>query len=510
MYGMRVVVVLLLSLWLAGGVALQLFTARFGATIIRAGGGTLFASLVMAIFLFASFYVIAQSCGAISDERQRATLGLLFLTPLQPRHVALAKLVSRCCEGIQIGLVSLPLIFVPYLMGGVRGGQILSAFAVILAQVMICASLTLCLSAWCRSAVASFGLAVLLLAGVEVGSLLLAGMETAIFSTQYLAVLEFMNPLALMGRQFSMGGGDPWGVAILVALAAAFAIVMQALTSWQLRRILAGSTEGAARRGRSPSSRPRRTGRRSVVDEWQPVYWLEWRRKSAARRVWACALVAASVVVTALVTGAMGFGDAALVAAYLASSCAWIVNLLMAVSVARSVQFQKQERFLELVMTTPLRDCEWVNQRLRAAWGAYGVPLFFMILVPIVLLALSSSWSLLGSLSFPKEYEISLLISLLLGPFASWYMLATVAIWSGLAAKSAGDAVARLFLFYVGWSVAAYVINLLLFFIPFILLSGMASPWMYLGQNVDIVGKAMIGLYVHGRLKAGLRVRLAD
>lgn len=82
-----------------------------------------------------SFLVTAQSAaiflflpplmsGAIAQEKERDTLGLLFLTDLTPWELVLQKYVGRLVPMLTLQLLALPLLAVAYSLGGVSIGML--------------------------------------------------------------------------------------------------------------------------------------------------------------------------------------------------------------------------------------------------------------------------------------------------------------------------------------------------------------------------------------------------
>ncbi len=63
-------------------------------------------------------FVPAIVSGALTAEKERNTLQLLFLTRLGPWTILLEKLLSRLVPVATFLLVSLPLVFIAYLWGG--------------------------------------------------------------------------------------------------------------------------------------------------------------------------------------------------------------------------------------------------------------------------------------------------------------------------------------------------------------------------------------------------------
>ena len=80
---------------------------------------------LVTIFLF----LPPLMAGAIAQEKERETLGLLFLTDLTPWELILQKYVGRLIPMLTLLFLSLPLLAVAYSLGGVSAGMLYSSAA---------------------------------------------------------------------------------------------------------------------------------------------------------------------------------------------------------------------------------------------------------------------------------------------------------------------------------------------------------------------------------------------
>ena len=104
-----------------GAASLLLLTGMFSARAGLGGsqGGELFRT--MHGILFGAIWVLLplMTADCISRERREGTLGLLFLTQLRPNDVVVAKGLAHGLRGLTFWLATLPVITVPFLLGGV-------------------------------------------------------------------------------------------------------------------------------------------------------------------------------------------------------------------------------------------------------------------------------------------------------------------------------------------------------------------------------------------------------
>ena len=87
----------------------------------------------------------------LSGEKRSATLGLLFLTPLRPVEVVLAKASAHLLRGVTLLAASAPLLVVPLVLGGVTGPDVVRMLLYHFAALILALSAGLLASSWCRS-----------------------------------------------------------------------------------------------------------------------------------------------------------------------------------------------------------------------------------------------------------------------------------------------------------------------------------------------------------------------
>ena len=447
MYWLRALVAVLLGLGLLLQVLMSFAAGMAGGVVFRTTN--ILTGFVFFIFLFVSVFVVAQSCGSIVDEARRGTLGVLLLTPLQPFEIVLGKFIPRACEGFSLCLVTMPFLFVNLVMGGWTAGQLLTLFAVSLAQVMVCVAITILLSALVRSAAAAFLAALVLVLGGEV--LALVGVELG-SRTGWMThpLWSFLNPLAGMVRQFGMGPGDLLWSLVGLGCWAVFSLAIVALTACSLPRSLAA--DYTVTRSRRFAIFKRRKSR-CRADARQLIYWLEWGRWRP-RRNWVIGFVAIALV------GLLEYfaiGQAWLVLNLVTYMALFLMKVLMIVAIVRTLQAQRQDRALELLLAMPLTDRDWTRQRLRAIWAAYGIPILWIALFAAVgsvhwtletsriLQSVASDAGEGGWAALALQFLLSLAVAL-----AQWYGLALLAMGVGLRSRSVGMALGMTLLLYFG------------------------------------------------------------
>ncbi len=121
-YGLRMLTAAVIVSVFAGFLATtQLDTSQLGAA--------LFEVLQQALWLAIWIIVPMMTADCISREKREGTLGLLFLTPLRVLDVIMAKAVTHVLRAATLLLASVPMLVLPFVLGGVVWQQDVMAIA---------------------------------------------------------------------------------------------------------------------------------------------------------------------------------------------------------------------------------------------------------------------------------------------------------------------------------------------------------------------------------------------
>ncbi len=159
---------------LLGGIGWAVFAAlTVSATGIGQGPGSLGQMLFTFLILFQvallAFITPALTAGAISGERERQTLDLLFVTPIAPFSIIWGKLLASMSFIALLLIISVPIFSLVFLFGGIELDQVVAAFLVTGVTAMTLGFVGVAFSTVLRrtlaATVASYGAAFVLLAG---------------------------------------------------------------------------------------------------------------------------------------------------------------------------------------------------------------------------------------------------------------------------------------------------------------------------------------------------------
>jgi len=119
-------------------------------------GGIVFSSIVPMLFHFIQVLMPALICGSITLEKERNTLGTLFVTRLSPMTIVIEKLGSRLVPMFTFLLLTFPLLAFVYSLGGVDTTLLLSTLWLLVCECLFYATIGLMCSSWFATTVTAF------------------------------------------------------------------------------------------------------------------------------------------------------------------------------------------------------------------------------------------------------------------------------------------------------------------------------------------------------------------
>jgi len=160
------------------GLTLAVFWGQLGSwsnnSFAMSGmGRQLFTALAYLQFGGLYLFLPAMTCGVLTGEKERETLGLLLITKLGPWTIVFEKLLGRLVPMSSFVLLSMPLLAVAYSLGGVEEIEIACLGWALLVTAIQVGSLAVLCSAWCRTTSAAFLMTYLCGAAVILGPVLL-------------------------------------------------------------------------------------------------------------------------------------------------------------------------------------------------------------------------------------------------------------------------------------------------------------------------------------------------
>lgn len=126
------------------------------ANKFNGSGEVIFSALVPMLFHSVQLLMPALICGAVTIEKERNTLGTLFVTRLSPMTIILEKLASRLVPMLTFLLLTFPVLAFVYSLGGVDTTVLLSTLWLLLCECVFYASIGLLCSSWFSTTASAF------------------------------------------------------------------------------------------------------------------------------------------------------------------------------------------------------------------------------------------------------------------------------------------------------------------------------------------------------------------
>jgi ABC-type transport system involved in multi-copper enzyme maturation permease subunit len=357
----------------------------------------------------------AMAVGTIAAERERRTIEYLFVTDLSNLEIVLGKTFARLLLIGQLALVSLPILFLFRLLGGIPADLLAASFLIAGSTALLVTAISVCVSVWSkrsRDATIRVYAVIAALLFVPLIALAMLGWQFSQYAwwqdyaEPALQFLVDLNPLAALGKSmpsiYAAGAGfDFRPVLKMFAWHAGLSMALVALATLAVRRVhlresSRGSTEGSPSRIRRP-----------LLPRWRPalgdrpVLWKEAFAASAKTKLGvAGALASAAIVITALALvlfmfftalsrryGGPGFVYYEFLSGFTAPVGAGLL-LLLAARASSLVTLEKERDCWISLISTPLdgRDIvggKWLGNLYAVRWGF--MVLFLAWLLGVVL-----------------------------------------------------------------------------------------------------------------------------
>lgn len=376
-------------------------------------GGLVFFAIVPMLFYCVQLLMPALICGAITIEKERNTLGTLFVTRLSPMTIVLEKLASRLVPMLTFLLLSFPLLAFVYSLGGVDTVVLLSSLWLLLCECVFIASIGLLCSSWFATTASAFICSYIVTMLLVIASNLL----------RLGASLPFLTPYAIWQLAFSVQGGSgfygrgwlagllqealissgasgasvwPRVFAIVAAsvpslMATAFFLLLARL--FLIRRAFVSSSSALLRMFKRVDTfftvlNDRTTGGRVIIRDteslplFDPVAWRERAKKSLgkARYLFRILVVLEGPVLFICVGTAAFSASRDLSGLHGLLMLMWgVAAMILAMKSATMISSERTRETLEALLSTPMTAREIVQQKidgLRRLMIVLSIPIF--------------------------------------------------------------------------------------------------------------------------------------
>ncbi len=377
-------------------------SASFQASRMGEAGRRVITAIIWFQFVAAQLMAIVLLSTSIGGEIRQRTLSVLMTTPINSLQIVMGKLLSGLLQVMLLLAISLPMLAIIRVFGGVPWGHVVSGLCITLTAAVFAGALSLLLSMTARHAytvVLAIMTGYLLVFGASSG---LIGMLSAwgLFGSTFAEVILYvLNPFGALHAVLSLGKTagviSSWPVHCAIMLSATVGVV--SLAVWRFRKIaLSEAFGGAAKQaaGKEPKAsvrkRPSRASSAIRRVEGAPIVWKEMRKPFFGRRK--ASFILYAVLAGVILVGSipmvfglrMGRGFGSPLFSYLMMGFSLIVFVRLAVLSAASITAEKEAGTWPILLATPLDDTEIVRGKAIAAFRRNVPLLLLLILLQVV------------------------------------------------------------------------------------------------------------------------------
>jgi ABC-type Na+ efflux pump permease subunit len=366
-------------------------------------GGEFFHFMHLVLFWSIWFLVPLLTADCLSRERREGTLGLLFLTPLSPRDLVVAKGLAQALRAATFWSASLPVLLIPFLLGGISWMEVAQSVVVNLSSFWLALGAGLLASSHNRRMHRALGGAMFWAFLLLVYLFLVHGLAMDLISSASFPPSQ--SWLETWGRLLSQGISMTLNIDIyrnlppfrptpslslfdqgsVLARILISAVFMVAILISSAARLIRRNWRDEPRSGlglrmerifctpRVARGLFRRWMRRKI--EKNPIGWLEQRTWQARTVTWSWLAVLISIY-SLLLTDPLSFmrffGECQRV-------LTWLLLFSMAATASGSFQRERETGVLELLLVSPLQVRQIISGRLRGIWGQFLPALLLLI-----------------------------------------------------------------------------------------------------------------------------------
>ncbi len=120
--------------------------ASFVQSRMAAAGQRIVTTIVFFQFFAMQILAVVLLSSAVSDEVYHRTLGILMTTPINSLQIVMGKLLSRLLQLVLLLVISLPMLAIVRVLGGVPWGYLLSSLCITLTAAIFAGSISLLFS----------------------------------------------------------------------------------------------------------------------------------------------------------------------------------------------------------------------------------------------------------------------------------------------------------------------------------------------------------------------------
>lgn len=421
-----VLVFVVLQMWHSGGRSPRSGSGALQVSRLSEMGKAIVSTVVWFQFITGQILATVLLSDAIGSEIRQRTLGVLLTTPVRSVQIVIGKLASKLLQAASFLAISLPMLAVVRVFGGVPWDYVLAGLCITFSAGIFCGSLSLLLSISNRhpyNAVMAVGLWYIVIWGlVPVVLTALSGAGYA--STRIvLDVLRLTNPMVMLGgltQTMAVGySSSGVGVALLLhcLILLGSSVILLAWSVWRVRKVAlrispARSPEAP---GEAIAGKARRRGRRAIRPvTGSPIVWKEGCMplfKTWGQRLFFIAML---IIVPGIIIAIAFVEKKALypMLLLLTQALQLLFVIDVAVAAAGAITKEREARTWPILLTTSLEPGEIIRGK---AVGVIRRNLPFLLPLPVLYMVMLLSSPSDQSVALPFAVSTGMMIVSLIG-----------------------------------------------------------------------------------------------
>jgi ABC-2 type transport system permease protein len=400
--------VFILSVWYGTIGPRSSSSAVYAVSRLAQAGRQVIITIAWFQFIACQLIAVVMLSSSISDEIRAGTLGVLMTTPINSFQIVAGKLLSKLLQLILLLAISLPLLAIVRIFGGVSWDYVVSSVCITLTATLLAGALSFLLSISYRHAytVILVTMAVYMLFFGALPGLfnMFAVKGVFVFDRQATqSLLALTNPFvafAASNAKFTQSGVPSffsWPLHCLLMLAATAVLV--AVSVWRVRKAATAGTFNSATELHSVRTIERAlasifyTAGAEFADhdiipvEGPPIVWKEMRKgfigRSRGEAVIFILLAGAFLIAATLIL--LGTSRNLFLPQYFIYAFYLVVMIRMAVFSAGSITVEKEARTWPVLLATPLEDKDIIKGKAIAAFKRNAPLLLLYVLILCIL-----------------------------------------------------------------------------------------------------------------------------
>jgi len=414
-------------------------TVRTGSAVVLASrmpevAKTVTTAITWLQFFAAQGLAVILLSSAIGEEIRKGTLSALLTTPITSFQIVIGKLLSRMLQVLVLLAMSLPVMAILRLLGGVPWEYVLAGGCVTLTTTLFVGALSLWLSTYYRYGSKAISTAVLLVLVLFIipsamlhwmNSLGLVNTRAGTWA-EVASILDLISPFIVLYEitddLWSPGisaAGAPWGLNSLIMLG--LTLLLLSMTIWRVRKAAVAAMSGPRKSagavvGRAVKRLLWNAGKATAAAgpvkhvTGSPVVWKETRRGVwygwSLSDIAICSLALTGAVVPFWLVGLSG-GKPMGLGLFIAWCLSILLVIRLAVECAGNVPREREARTWPILLMTLLEDKEIVNGKAKAALLRNApllitmavITLFLFVVFPRPETLLAAGWGLISQVA---------------------------------------------------------------------------------------------------------------